>query len=425
MKAPLKILSFILLLCIFFTVSPFCVSAMQEDENEAVKLTLDDAIDMAVGYSYQIQEIEQYIDSLWETYNNQRQYWNMLQQQLEYIELYNSLYTRDKNGVELEPLERMQLEMFRAMYGLTPPQLSGIDKFNNYIKPGEFSCYQIYAQVEKARNQRSLINKTLASDIRETYNNILLMRNELAIQKNYLETYTEQNKKMHKLYENGLISQFDVYSSDTALMQQEITIGMAERNIQNMEILLKSKLGIPMDREIILESATVKNTLKLHSTYDYYLKRALSEREEILSAQIDLNNRSRELDVVKQYFTHELLTERIDAQIAADEAETAYNEAVLKVTVDIRTGYMDVVSKYNDAILALKDFNNAKKQFNSAEKQYEAGQIDFNTMLEYQASLKNSEIEYINAVYKYNNAVDRLNTASGIGPSYSVQGGLQ
>ena len=57
-----------------FTVSPFCVSAMQEDENEAVKLTLDDAIDMAVGYSYQIQEIEQYIDSLWETYNNQRQY---------------------------------------------------------------------------------------------------------------------------------------------------------------------------------------------------------------------------------------------------------------------------------------------------------------------------------------------------------------
>ena len=240
----------------------------------------------------------------------------MLQQQMEYIELYNSLYTRDKNGVELELLERMQLEMFRAMYGLTPPQLSGIDKFNNYIKPGEFSCYQIYAQVEKARNQRSLINKTLASDIRETYNNILLMKNELAIQKNYLETYTEQNKKMHKLYENGLISQFDVYSSDTALMQQEITIGMAERNIQNMEILLKSKLGIPMDREIILESATVKNTLKLHSTYDYYLKRALSEREEILSAQIDLNNRSRELDVVKQYFTHELLTERIDAQIA-------------------------------------------------------------------------------------------------------------
>ena len=118
MKAPLKILSFILLLCIFFTVSPFCVSAMQEDENEAVKLTLDDAIDMAVGYSYQIQEIEQYIDSLWETYIT-RDNTGICCSSSWSISSYTTASIRGTKMVELEPLERMQLEMFRAMYGLT------------------------------------------------------------------------------------------------------------------------------------------------------------------------------------------------------------------------------------------------------------------------------------------------------------------
>lgn len=398
--------------------------AAELQKDETLKLTRSDVVKMAVDHSHDMSLMDQNIDDLWDSYNGQVQRWRLMQQQLETFDDYQKLIDKKNRGELLDELELFQFNMYFAMYGVTPPQLAPVDKFNNYIKVGEFPCQQLYNATENLKLQRKLAEASLKSGINGLFENLLQMNNELSVQNEYYNNILEQNEQMHKKYESGLISELDLLSSDIGLSQQKLMIDMIKRNNENIEITLKSQIGIPMDQQVIFESPKSELTLLLHSSYSFYLESALANRAEVVMARNGLKLKQRELEVVRQYFPDDKLTERIEAQVAADEAANELDNVVNSVTIDITRGYKDVLSKYNDVILSTSNRVNARRQFDNAELYYNKGLITYFDFQSAQTALNKSEIDYVNAVYNYNNSVRKIIEASGIGPAYSGAGGI-
>lgn len=423
MKLSIKKLSVAILLIFTLLVSQAYADTSNIDEVK--EITVENAIEMGLEYTHTKAEIEQSIDNLWDAYINQVQMWNLMKGQLDSFDEYYSLYTRDLDGIELEPMDQVRLEMYRAIYGPKPPQIAPVDKFNNYIKVGQFPCMQLYNAVEDLRLQKRLFETSFTSSIQDIFSSILELKNELKIQNEFFGVMHKQNEQMHEKYKNGFISEFDLYSSDIALSQQELAIDILERNIENLAMTLKSQIGIPLDQKVEFVASSNYLSVKLYSSYKYYIEKALSSRQEVLSAGADLQVKNNELDVVKKYFDHEKLTERIDAQIAADEATIAYDDAVNKVTIDIKNGYLDVISKYNEMVLLNSNKLSAKRQLDQAEILYDKGMITYIDFLNYEIAYNKARIDYESSVYRYNRSVQKLMTASGIGPGYFSQGGIR
>lgn len=399
--------------------------ASQTDRKEILTLTYNDAIDMAEANTHNTTVMDQNIDKLWDAYNAQVSRWNSMNQQLETFTDYEKLYNKKNSGIALDTLEQLQFNIYVSIFGTTPPQISLVDKYNNYIRVGEFPCFQIYASVENLRTQRKLFKSSLAVGIRELFNSIMELHNELKLQMELYDIMVAQNEQMSKKFDAGLLSEFDRYSSDISLEMQKRRVNILTRNIDNLEMSFKSQIGVPLTQKITLTTGNDKLAVALYSSYSSYLRRALENRSEILIAKMNISVRERELETTKEYLKNDKLTEVIDAQIAFDEMNTELDNAINAVTVDITNGYKDVVSKHNSIRLAISNNNNALKQYNNAEQLYQKGLISHMDFLNYKSALNQAKIDYINAVYQYNNAVNKLDSASGIGPGYSSQGGIQ
>lgn len=390
---------------------------------EAITFTLDDCMNKAVDYSHQTAVLEQQIEDLWKQQNDLMEMSNAVQQQLDLLARFEGLYEKRENGITFTLQEQGEFLGYQYMFGLKPPEYTQAELFNNFIKNRDFPHYSVWATVQNLYTNKTATVASIKMGVKQLFDSATDMQDSLLLQQELYDNMKKQNEQMLAKYKNGLVSEINKYISDVSLEKQRLSIEKLKRSLANMKMSLKQQIGILLQQEIVLDPYNNSKGIKPFNTYSTYLNQALKNRFEILIAKMDLQVKQREDDIVKQYFTNELLSERMDADQALEEKDIAYKEAVNNVTADISSGFKDVQLKKSNFHISVAKLQNEERRYKDAELKYNKGLISIADLWNAEISSTQARVSYNKAMRDYNNAVYRLDAACGIGPGYTSGSG--
>jgi len=419
-KSKSILLFLIIILSVMSHFDSYAVEADKDSLSGLLTLTLDDAISKGLEYTNRIRVIDRALEDMWEVHVTLTDSSKEIQDYLNRIEDYKRLYDKLHNKQQqLTPEEIQQYNIFMYMFGPTPPDISREEMFYSYIKNRDFPHYSYWAEIKKATANRDVLKETISLNIRQLYDGALNLQDALEIQKELLKSMEKQNRLLHLKFEKGLVSKSELDISDINLKQQKLNIKKLERSQDNAVMMLKRQIGIPVKQKVALESYGIGEKIKAPESFDKYLEKTLVNRAEVMNAKLDLQVKQRELDIMKQYLTNELLLDRLDAQQSVDEKLLAYDEAVDNVTSDIYEAYKNVLRKQNEIKIAERKKSNAETQYEKAVLQYEQGLIASDVVSNVEISLYQAKIAYNQTIRDYLYHLYRLELASSIGPGYS------
>lgn len=385
--------------------------------SQPITLSLKDACEKAVDNTYGLKKMDKSIEKLWKQESQLMTMSISVQEQLDRMSRYTSLYERRAKGETLTIDEKKEIFNYSYMFGDKPPLFSGEEMYEQYIKNRDIPHYSTWVQIQNLKRSRDITRLTLEDSIRSLYATVIYLRDFQNVTTQSLKTMEKEYENIMLQYDKGLISEIDRYQCQISLDKRRLELKKQNRNKENTELLLKNKCGIPASQEIELEASGLTSETQLLA-YKVYRDRALKNRNEIVTAKLELTVVTRELDIMKQYLTNPLLYDRMELQQKVDNALFSVTQVTDAVLEDIQWAFADVVAKRSQVSIAKKASENAEAGLTLAEKKYKLGLINILAVWNAKDAAYTAEINYSKAQRDFEYAHYKINLASGLGPKY-------
>lgn len=387
----------------------------------AEELNLEQAIEMATEDTSNIDTLNDVIEDLWDTYYSAQEGKRMIQKNLDTMADFEALHDKKyKDKESLSPQETFELEMYQMMYGETPPKFTNQEMLDQFIKPRDFAYKAVYIEIQKLKNTRTTINLNMEAVVRGLYNQVIELQDLLLLQTNYLEIAQEQYQQDVLKYEVGDISEDALEISALNLKVLEYQIKQLEININTLEMNFNQLIDRNvLERVILVDPVDEITTVEpIHKSLETYLSDAIKNRAEIKNARLDLEVKKREESIIKTYLKNELLTDRVNAEIAVIQTSYALEQAEAEVKDNITDGFIETSSLWQDYIMSISDLTIKTNHYKDMSGRYEVGYINKTTLdlIEYQVKMSENTVK--SNLRNYLNAVDKMDKASGLGPAY-------
>ncbi|MCY6370979.1 TolC family protein [Clostridium ganghwense] len=297
-----------------------------------------------------------------------------------------------------------------------PKNLTAKEEYNFFIMPKDIGWYTVQCMIEKTVKKKEVANVMADVMIKEAYDNLLYAQEGYKLKKQLYDRMLKGYNDLVKTCEVGQASELQKNLTKIELDKTKLELDKLSRDIENGEIQFKNALGVNLSREIQLID-TLNMDVKAPLSYEKYLSSALGTRSEIFDADVDLKEKKRTMDILKDYFDDEDY-EYMNAQKALDEAQLALDEAKKDVEENMQNAYLNVIHKKGQIDLASKNLEKAKQQLDSALKAYKLGTKPVSLTWDAELGLNKAKMDYNTAVRNYNIALYKLEKASKIGPAY-------
>lgn len=413
-----KLVIFIVVFVIIL--NPVAISAEQMDtKKEPVSLTLEEVLDSALLSTISISQINTQIANTLKSsgfnYNKGEFYIADITNNID------TLYTKLKNGQALSSQQVAKLYILYAMFGDTA-YFSGKDDIINYITPKIYPQANLWANVTKLSINAQLAEESIKAQVRVLYDSVLKIEDQLAVLNLTVTQYDINHKAAQKQYESGKISKISYESILRQLQTKKLELSKLNRSLDNLKIDLKRLSGIKADQDVKLIEYLVDNKKEL-KTYESYLKGALVNRNEIITAKVDywtyLNDYSRAMDL---YSNNPF---NINNIMKKNMAEQKINEALLRekensetVRQDITRLYIDANSQKEDISINKESLNIAKREFDNAVIQLNKKQISASEKISMEIKYQLALAKYKESIRTYDYSLIKLDKASQLGIGY-------
>ena len=387
---------------------------------EEETLTVEKAIEMATEDQSSIEDIDDGIEQLWDLYYIYKDAKRQVENTLDTIERFEELYEKKyEDGDTLDAFEKMELEGYQIAFGKKPPHYTGQEMLDNFIKTRDLKWKTVYADIQKTKNQKSTVMLSIEKATRDLYNQVVSLQTTLSQQEVYLGISKIQHEQLLLQHSLGQVSDADLKNSEQNLMILEKQIEQIGINLDTLEMNFNSLIDAPVTQKFVftdtVDTLTVEPT---HKTLDEYLEAAIINRVEVKNARIDLDVKEREDSIIKNYLKNELVTDRVNADIALITATYALEQAEATVIDNIADGYISMMTYWNDYQLSLESLELSKNNLADIEKRFELGQVTQTTVDLTTFSVLTAENTVKSNLRNYLNAVDKMDKASGNGPAY-------
>lgn len=406
------------------------------------KYTYNEAVNDALEKSDVVEELEDQLESLEESYDDLKEgmeirmplmtedgpvmgpnglYYTTIDRDLEEYNDFERLYEKSEDEDEvLTSIEEGLLYTYQQVYG-SEPDLTKTEIFESFIQTRDLPLIELKSSINQLKNQIDVTPKSLESQVRALYDSILDLQNTLKFQLKYEEVLKKQMKDAEAKYNVGQISAIALEEKEVAYQKSVLNNNKLERQLMNLERQLKQLCGLSLDQEIVLSSNLYTFTVPELEAFDYYQKLALRNRVEVMNAREVYSTDLEEAELVQEYLTNELLSDRIKYDYELVDSKNALEKAKLDVSEDVQKAYFgmkDAIQKYN---LKLDLHRKAKNDLNEKQEMFNKGLIDQATLEFVQFNYEIAKIEVLNASRDLNIQGMKLEEATSIGPSYETE----
>lgn len=394
-----------------------------------VELSLDDSIALGLKNNYDIK----YAKSA-----REKSYWSLSEAEknkklsLDYAHSDQSEKNKTSSGFD---------NKFSNTLTLTLPLYSG-HTLENKIEQGKLSLQVADLDVDAAKQQIKL-------DVITKYLTVLEYRNELDVNQESVNNYTDHLNLVQSKYDLGMVAKTDVLSSQVDLANAQDTLIQSQNNYNNAIAALNNAIGLPHETELALkEGFTYKEYPR---TMDECLAYAIAHRTElaqykakIASAQYDVQiakgNKlpTVDLSVVQGWNDTQLpglensdtllkLTAslnvfdsgRTDSQIKQAEHSVAMvsdsaNKERDSILLNVRQYYLSMKEAEKRIDTNKVSVNQAQENLDIEKVKYEVGVGTNLDLLDAVLALNSARKNEIQALYDYNTNKAKLEQAMGM-----------
>lgn len=352
-------------------------------------------------------------------------YTDLWRKQLDYLD-------PESDGQALSEAETFLLEMvYVPAFGELPtegfvdPQdddydsdsMSSRDDFYNMKYAPLASLSEINLGIWQLENILGTIDYSLISEVNSLYTGTI------ATKAAFEETNSNFNVVKKQLNESeakliaGQMSQFDYDQEKLDYDIAYLDLYSSYRNYENLEMQLKSMLGLSYEDKIVYADELLLKELPELMDYDYYLEEALANRIEIKNAQIDLDSKEEIYGyLVRGYGRSQ--SESIEQAMEVNNAEYALEKAKVDVEINIYEGYNDVLNKIDAYNVTLDNLELTLDQYEQAKVSFQQGLMNETSLEMVDFGYKMSVISKDSAYRDLQLAYMNLQEAITDGPAY-------
>lgn len=268
-----------------------------------------------------------------------------------------------------------------------------------------------------AEKELDLAETEIRINFYEQYINFLKLLDDIEMQKKSLEFKEKKFEKFQYDFNQGKISKVVLDEKEREIEKAKLQLSTSIFNKNIAMFNINSKIDKPILKEY---SSYVRPSLEKvmeEINFDEYLKQALTNRIEIITAEKKLEIKNIEYEKVNNIFRSKKDEHNVDAKNYVDEAKLGLEKAKLDVELEVRDIFSNLDNKMLSISNAEKNLALCKFNYANAEEKYKMKLITKDQLDDLNLSLIQAE-NAVNGLkldlwlYKL-----KMNDANGLGPA--------
>ena len=368
-------------------------SAVSQEENqetaveeEVLQLTIEDAVNLAVENSWDIQTLDRNLRNIDDAIDAQEDLQDTIEDSLDEA-------IRRAESLGMNTIEATQ-SVLAQFFG---PNFDYVDYL--LIKRGH--------GVEQAKEQEVVLEETkkqtleaLEIGAKSAYYQVLIAEKTLELQEQLLKK-AEQHKEIAQVkYENGVATKLVKLQADSAYISAKSDYQNAEDELKIKYLELNNTLGLEFDQKVDLVSDvgyTPTEDIDLAAS----IEAAFENRSDIKKLKSELELQEVETAAYKSYYTPALQQYK-DAEEKLLEAEHAYDQSFKDVELDVRRNYLELVKAERALSNMTESAAIARESVRVSQLFYEYDLATLTDVIDAETGLAQAEIGRYQLMVSYN-----------------------
>ncbi len=341
----------------------------------------------------------------------------------EYQSIDSTLTSNEKSQIitmeesyELNILETQ----FKSM-GITG-HLTRDEEYEIFVHPIKVASYEFQTAISSMKVGLETAEAGVRMGAWQLYNTLIDMYGFYTLRVEGNQLSKNQMDDISAKYEQGKATKTEVAKAVNAWQTSSLEKAKMERDIDNLEMSLKQMIGLNLNQKIkLIDVPKVKGELK---PLDYYIKGAVTNRNEIKNVEYSLDVIRNELDAVEDFYdTDSEIYELTQARLKEKEWELLETQQTIEK--EIRTAYIEVKKKKELIDVKHSNLVQSKNESKELQRFIDMGFVTESMKEGLLVSLIQKENDKDAEIRRYNHALEAIEKASQIGPGYFAQGGMK
>ncbi len=363
------------------TTSESAVTA-ENGEEEVLQLTIEEAVQLAVENSWDIQKLDRGIRDINDVIDNQ------------------------------EDLQDSMEKLLNLPLMFMPSDITN-DFVNNLLVKRGYGVKSAEVQRITLEETKKQTLEALEIGAKSSYYQVLIAEKTLQLQEQLLKK-AEQHKNIAAVkYENGVATKLVKLQADSAYISAKSDYQDAEDTLNIKYLELNNTLGLDFDQKVDL-TTQVGYTPTEEINLEESIKSAFENRSDIKKLKAELELQQIETDTYKSYYTRGLQQYK-NAEEKILEAEHAYDQSFKDVELDVRKKYLELVKAERSLNNMTESVAIARESARVSQLFYEYDLATLTDVIDAETGLSQAEIGRYQLLISYNISKMMFENACDVG----------
>ncbi|MCC5909710.1 MAG: TolC family protein [Clostridiaceae bacterium] len=373
------LISFILITTMLLLHTSVMYSQENTNTTENLSLTLDEAVEYAFENSSRIARVN--------------------------LGLENARLIRSQARSAVRKLDDMRDNPKYIEMGRTP---TTIDVRNAELqeKAAELAIEETILRIE-------LEKERLAENVTQAYYGAILAKENLNIQKDYLNNIEEQYAIAKLKADIGTGSKSELLFAESALEEAKVDLKNAENALKQSKLLLKNLMGMDLDKELSITTNFTKLTFEIEDL-DAAIEEAYKTRLDMINATNQYELAKEDFDITARKYPSNTYVHRLEKNNVI-MVELNFEDTKTSVAFDIKNAHLAVENAERNILKFQQNIERAEEILRIEQVSYEAS---MNTLLDVNTAnnqLLSAQLGLSRALHDFNIAVMEFERAITLG----------
>ncbi len=349
------------------------VSAEATEESKVLKLSMEDAVKLAIENDRAMWKLDDGIKQL-----------------------------QDARRAGSSAKEQAEIIMNMSLEEMA---LIGVDPTNNYvdtlIAKNGYYVKKADLKGEEMKKQREVLLLGIELGTKASYYGVLVKEKAIEINEARLSSANEQLRVVNLKFGNGSATKAEVLNGEMAVQKAKTDLDTAMDDLNIAKLNFLNQLNLPLDAEIVLTDKEIKYVPTSNIDLDKAIEKAKAERPEIQTAINDLEIQKIETHAYTAYYTSNLRQNKW-AKEKLKDAELKVPQTYKDVELDVRSSYLDLIKNERNLVNMNKTVELAKEGARIKKLLYENGMATSLDVLDADTGLAEAEIGLYQIMALYN-----------------------
>lgn len=270
----------------------------------------------------------------------------------------------------------------------------------DYYMATEIAPAKAKAAREMAGKSLEYTKNSIAYGVEAAYYGVLKAEKNLEFAKASLERVNTQYKNAQASFKRGSVAKLDVLSAEAAVKSAEVTVKQAENGVVSAKMELCQLMGVPLTTELTLTTSLTPRTAG-NIDLGAAIEKALDTDVTVANAKLTMENSKLDFDTTAYSYASKTYSYLKD-EASYKGTVLQYDEAKKTLEKNVRNAYSNLATTAGNMEGLNKSLELAKESYRLTVLQYDMGMATTYDVQGAEASLRQAELGWLDAIYNNN-----------------------